>query len=91
MKYTVKYSSLFKKSFKKCIKRGYDERLFRDAIAVLSEIGTLPTKYRPHKLSGNYCGLWECHLAPDWLLVWSQNDSELVLILMDTGTHSDLF
>ena len=89
MKYTVKYTSLFKKSFKKYIKRGYDENLFRAAIGQLAETGTLPAKYKLHKLSGNYSGLWECHLAPDWLLVWEQNDKELILLLMDTGTHTE--
>ncbi|MGC4129045.1 MAG: type II toxin-antitoxin system YafQ family toxin [Bergeyella sp.] len=57
----------------------------------MQETGTLPAKYKPHKLSGNYAGCWECHIKPDWLLIWKQNDNELILLLMDTGTHSDLF
>lgn len=91
MKYTVRYSNLFKKSFKKCLKRGCREEDFRKVISILGEEGCLPDKYKPHKLKGNYAGYWECHIYPDWLLVWEQNDNELVLILTDTGSHSDLF
>lgn len=91
MKYTVKYSTLFKKSFKRCLKRGCDLERFKTAISILAETGSLPLEYRPHPLKGNYIGCMECHLSPDWLLVWKQYDAELILILVDTGTHSDLF
>lgn len=57
----------------------------------LSDNGTLPPEYKPHKLSGKYQGNWECHIQPDWLLVWEQRDSELILILIETGSHSDIF
>jgi mRNA interferase YafQ len=60
-------------------------------ITLLKETGKLPAQYKPHKLSGNYAGLWECHIKPDWLLVWLQDDNKLTLILTNTGTHSDLF
>ena len=91
MSYTIRYSNLFKRSFKKCLKRGCDEDKFRKVITILSESGSLPTKYRPHKLKGAYKDCWECHITPDWLLVWEQKDDELLLILVDTGSHSDLF
>lgn len=52
---------------------------------------SLPMQYHPHKLSGKFEGLWECHIKSDWLLIWQQNDTELVLIMTDTGTHADLF
>lgn len=58
---------------------------------MLKETGKLPAQYKPHKLSGNYAGLWECHIKPDCLLVWLQDDNKLTLILTNTGTHSDLF
>lgn len=90
MKYTVKYSTLFKKSFKKCLKRGYDPELFKTTLGILAEKGTLPKEYKPHPLKGNYKGCMECHITPDWLLVWKQNDNELILLLVDTGTHSDM-
>lgn len=91
MSYTIRYSNLFKRSFKKCLKRGCDENKFQEVITILSESGSLPTKYRPHKLKGAYKDCWECHITPDWLLVWEQKDDELLLILIDTGSHSDLF
>ena len=65
--------------------------VFREVIKLLMVYGTVPSKYRPHKLTGYYAGKWECHLRPDWLLIWDQNDTELTLLLIDTGTHSDLF
>lgn len=91
MKYTIIPSTRFKKDMKRCEKRGYNMQLVKDAIALLAENGTLPEKYHPHKLSGQYAGTWECHLKPDWLLIWEQNDTELILLFTGTGTHSDLF
>ena len=79
MSYTIRYSNLFKRSFKKCLKRGCDEDKFRKVITILSESGSLPTKYRPHKLKGAYKDCWECHITPDWLLVWEQKDDEFCL------------
>ena len=89
--YEVIYTGQFKRSFKKCIKRGLNVNTFTDALDILQEKGSLPPEYRPHKLTGQYSGCWECHLEPDWLLIWRQDDVVLELILVDTGTHSDLF
>lgn len=89
--YQLSYSNRFKKSLKKCFKRGLNVEKLRDAIKILEKTGTLPAKYRPHKLSGNFANAWECHIEPDWLLVWEQNDTELILLMIDTGTHSDIF
>ena len=58
---------------------------------LLETNGSLPSQYRPHKLSGKFAGLWECHRQGDWPLVWSQDDTELTLLFTDTGTHADLF
>ena len=92
MKYTIRYSGQFKRSYKLCKKRGYDMSKLETVIRLLSENGELPAIYQPHKLVGrHWAGYWECHIEPNWLLVWDQNDTELVLLLMDTGTHSDLF
>lgn len=66
-------------------------RKFKDCLSLLAETGTLPPKYRPHRLVGRYAGAWECHIEPDWLLVWEQNDTELTLLMIDTGSHSDIF
>jgi mRNA interferase YafQ len=65
--------------------------LLENAIDELARTGTLPAAYRPHKLSGEYDGMWECHIKGDWLLIWEQNDAELFLLFTGTGTHSDLF
>jgi mRNA interferase YafQ len=90
-KYKVDTTKRFEKALKKCIKRGFDIAKLKTVVSELSSFGTLPQSYHPHKLSGKYDGLWECHIEPDWLLIWKQNDTELVLLLIDTGTHSDLF
>ena len=89
--YKIEYTNSFKRSFKKCLKRGLDSHVFESALRILVEKGSLPQNYKPHKLSGKYRGLWECHLQPDWLLIWFQDDDKLILQLIDTGTHSDLF
>ena len=91
MKYKVIPSKRFEKDMKRCKKRGYDMQLIKDAIKLLVTTGTLPAQYRPHLLSGQYAGCWECHIQPDWLMIWEQNDAELVLLMTNTGTHSDLF
>ena len=85
------YTKRFEKDLKRCLKRGLNIQLIQEAIALLAETGTLPAKYRPHKLSGQFDGCWECHIQPDWLMTWKQNDTELTLLFLQTGTHSDLF
>ena len=89
--YSIDYTNRFKKDLKRCQKRGLDLQLILDAIALLKTTGTLPMSYRPHKLFGNRDGQWECHIQPDWLMTWQQNDMELTLLFLQTGTHSDLF
>lgn len=91
MKYTLIYTGEFKRNVKKCVKRGYDLTLLQNVISILQMKGELPKEYSPHKLMGNYKGYWECHVMPDWLLLWKQNDKELILTLYKTGTHSDIF
>lgn len=91
MSYTLYYSNRFKKSLKLCKKRGLDIEKLRVAIKILVEKGVLPQEYKQHKLIGKYTGAWECHISPDWLLVWNQNDTELTLLMVDTGTHTDIF
>ena len=92
MKYTIRYSGQFKRSYKLCKKRGFDMSKLEKVITILAQEGKLPEQYKPHKLVGKlWAGYWECHIESNWLLVWDQNDTELVLLLLDTGTHSDLF
>lgn len=89
--YSIEYTNRFKKDLKRCAKRGLDINKILDVVKLLCEYGELPQTYRPHKLTGNRQGQWECHIQPDWLMVWEQNDTELTLLFIQTGTHSDLF
>ena len=91
MSYIIRYTSNFKKAYKRCKKRGLDMLLLKEVIRILSEEGKLPPTYHPHTLQGKYKDLWECHIQPDWLLIWEQNDKEFILYFLSTGTHSDLF
>ena len=72
MSYSVDTTRRFDKALKKCIKRGLDMSKFKECVKILAERGSLPDKYRPHRLSGKYRRMWECHIQPDWLLVWEQ-------------------
>ena len=89
--YSVDTTKRFDKDLKRCLKRGLNLQHVYDAIALLRTTGTLPQQYHPHKLSGNLNGIWECHIQPDWLMTWEQNDTQLTLLFLRTGTHSDLF
>ena len=89
--YSIFYSNSFKKDAKRCKKRNCDFGLLKTALTELVENGKLQSKYRPHKLSGDYKGFWECHIKPDWLLIWEQDETEKRIRLTPTGTHSDLF
>lgn len=89
--YSIDYTKRFEKDLKRCRKRGLDILKIKDVITLLAETGSLPLKYHPHKLSGDMDGRWECHIQPDWLMTWQQNDTRLTLLFMQTGTHSDLF
>lgn len=88
---TIKYQAAFKRDYKRIVKRGYDTRLLEQVIELLAEQKPLPEKFRDHDLTGNYKGCRECHIQPDWLLVYEVNNDELILYLIRTGTHSDLF
>lgn len=85
----IRYSTRFKKDFKICVKRGYKMALLQQAIDTLRIPAPLPVKNKDHNLSGNYSGYRECHIEPDWLLIYKQTDTEL--LLDRTGTHADLF
>ena len=91
MKYEIKTSTRFKKDLKRCAKRGLDMHLIYDAINLLATTGTLPAEYKPHPLKGDHKGQWECHIEPNWLMTWEQNNNELTLLFLQTGTHSDIF
>ena len=91
MKYEIKPSSRFKKDMKLVKKRGYDPRLIETVIKTLANGEPLDKKYRDHLLLGDYAGFHECHITPDWLLIYEISDGDLILYLTRTGSHSDLF
>ena len=88
---TIKYQAAFKKDYKRIVKRGYDMRLLEKVIELLANQKPLPEKNRDHQLSGDYAGCRECHITPDWLLIYEVADEEFILYLTRTGSHSDLF
>ena len=88
---TIKYHTLFKKDFKRIKKHGYDISRLEKIVELLGKEVPLPEQFKDHNLSGNYNGFRECHIAPDWLLIYQVNNNELVLVLSRTGSHSDLF
>ena len=84
-------TSAFRKDLKIAKKRGYNLSLIELVIDELLKENTLAPKYKDHALIGNYTGFRECHISPDWLLIYSIDKSKLILTASRTGTHSDLF
>lgn len=80
-----------KKDLRQIQKRGYKVELLQEVVDKLASGQSLEPKYRNHALAGDYNGFWECHITPDWLLIYQIKANELVLLLSRTGTHSDLF
>lgn len=91
MKYEVKPSDQFKKDLKIAAKRGYKIELLTEVIKKLANGEVLEPKYKDHQLSGNFGFYRECHIQPDWLLIYEIDGTELILYLTRTGTHSVLF
>ena len=84
-------SARFKRDLRTAARRGYNFDLLTEVVNTLAARLPLPEKNRDHALSGDYHGCRECHIAPDWLLVYQSDEESLKLYLMRTGTHSDLF
>ena len=91
MKYEVKFTAQFKRDYKRIKKRKFNIAELQAVVAMLAEGNTLPETYRDHALIGPYRNARECHIKPDWLLIYSISNEILVLELMRTGSHSDLF
>jgi mRNA interferase YafQ len=91
MKYQVLQTSHFKRELKRTAKRGCDMGWLKSMIALLAEGQPIPEKHRDHALAGKLSGFRECHITPDWLLVYLIDNDQLVLTLTRTGSHSDLF
>ena len=90
-KYIVKPTSQFKRDFKLAMKRGLRLELLEEVVAALAMCEPLPDRNRDHALTGSWSGYRECHILPDWLLIYRIVDEVLVLTLARTGSHSDLF
>lgn len=91
MIYRVLLTAKFKRDYKRLLKRGIDETRFQTVVSMLACGEDLPPSYRDHALSGDYAGFRECHIKPDWLLIYKQETDKLILVLTRTGSHSDLF
>ena len=89
--YAIKPTTKFQKDVKRMKKRGYDISLLEDVIKKLAAGEKLPKQNKDHSLAGNFAGSRECHIAPDWLLIYELYNENLILYLTRTGTHSDLF
>lgn len=81
----------FRKDYKRVKKRGYDMNLLEEVIDLLQNQQPLEERYRDHGLVGNYAGFRECHILPDWLLIYTIDKEKLILMTSRTGTHADLF
>ena len=90
-KYIVKYTTQFKKDYKLAKRRGLNIKLLQEVVTKLASGEKIPDTYHDHALSGDWNGYRECHIQPDWLLIYYINQNILVLTLSRTGTHSDLF
>ena len=91
MRLTTKFSTSFKKDYKRLKRRKYDVSALDDTIDMLASRQVLPASYRDHELFGDFAGCRECHIAPDWILVYQIIENELILYLTRTGSHSDIF
>lgn len=93
IKYSIKRSNNFKKQYKKVLRQGKDISKMEAVIEILANGEKLDEKYKDHNLNDNkyYKGCRECHIEPDWLLVYKIINNELILYLVETGSHSDLF
>ena len=91
MRYRVQWTNRFKKDYQLCQNRGLDIKLLDEVISLLAEGGELPAKYKDHRLTGEWKDFKECHIKPDWLLIYSVQNQILTLTLSRTGSHSDLF
>ena len=87
----VMATARFKKDMKLVLKRGLNAQRLWDVVTLLRQQLPLPDQYRDHSLTGDYAGFRECHIQPDWLLVYRVQQDVLILTLARTGTHSDLF
>jgi mRNA interferase YafQ len=87
--FELQMTNQFKKSIDLSYARNLDLTLLYEVVELLAQNKKLPQKHRRHLLKGQYEGVWECHIKPDWLLMWTEDLDKLVLLLLSTATHSD--
>ena len=88
---TIKRTTQFKRDFRRILRQGYDIAALTEVIEKLANNEPLPENYHDHELKGDWNNFRECHIKPDWLLIYRKNEQELILTLTRTGSHSDLF
>lgn len=91
MKYEIEITGKFKRDYKAAVRRGQNICLLKNTINILARGDQLPEHMHDHPLTGSWIGYRECHITPDWLLIYKIKDDLLVLMLTRTGLHSDLF
>ena len=91
MRYEIVRTTQFRKDVKRMVSRGKNDRKLEEVLRILADGERLPPEKRDHALTGNYAGFRECHIEPDWLLIYCYMNSQLVLVCSRTGTHNDLF
>lgn len=89
--YQVKFTNAYKKAYKLMKKRGLEVALLDEVVDLLRQGKQLDKRHRDHALTGNFAGFRECHIRPDWLLIYLMQNDVLTLTLIDTGSHADLF
>lgn len=90
-KYELYITGECKQNLKRCKKRGLPMDELWTVVGKLLQGEELEQKYRVHILTGNRKNQWECHIRPDWLLIWEIQEDKLILVMVNTGTHADLF
>ena len=91
MKYTIRQTKKFRKELKKMLKRGVDRTKLSAVVKMLAKGEPLPPQYHDHALTGDLAGTRDCHITPDWLLIYVKDTEIKIISLLRTGTHSDLF
>jgi len=87
--FELQVTNQFKKSIGLSYSRNFNLQLLFEIIELLAQDKPLPEKTCAHKLKGQYIGIWECHIKPDWLLLWKEERDKLILLLLNTATHAD--
>jgi mRNA interferase YafQ len=87
--FELQITNQFKKNIALSHSRNFNLNLLLEVITLLVEDKPLPKKNHAHQLKGQYVGVWECHIKPDWLLLWKEDSEKLILLLLNTATHSD--